>query len=175
MRNHGIDRDSISRFGPDAGWAYDMKLLGRNYRLTDIQAALGISQIKKIDQFIEKRRSLVACYKEMMNEIEYIELPEVENGATHVWHLFTILLPDSINRNRFFTYLRKNGIGVNVHYIPIYQFTYYKKNHPCNPIDYPVTEDVFKRIISLPLWPGMDEDQVRFIVDTIKKGYHSGY
>lgn len=167
FRNHGIDKDARERFSSGADWAYDMLELGRNYRMTDIQAALGISQIKKIDYFIAKRNELAMLYNELLENIPYIDTPTIMEDIVHGWHLYTILLKN-MDRDRFYSFMKKNNIGVNVHYIPTYQFRYYQKNIQTNPIGYPVTEDVFKRIITLPLYPSLKESELGFVVETIK-------
>ena len=169
LRNHGINKDAGSRFGPNSGWAYDMKMLGRNYRMTDFQAALGISQLKKLDKFIEKRNEISRLYDELLRDIEFIETPIVKPDVKSGWHIYTVLL-NGVIRDDFFRYMRNKNIGVNVHYIPIYKFTYYRNNFEINNEMYPVTENVFKRIITLPLFPKMEPDQLEYIIKTIK-GY----
>ncbi|MGE5402909.1 MAG: DegT/DnrJ/EryC1/StrS family aminotransferase, partial [Ignavibacteriales bacterium] len=88
LHSHGIDRSAIERYGPDAGWAYDMRMLGRNYRMTDIQAALGISQLKKLDTFIEKRQKIAELYNELLRDCEFVEIPETKEGLKHGWHIY---------------------------------------------------------------------------------------
>ncbi|MDN5310370.1 MAG: hypothetical protein PWP14_1764 [Methanolobus sp.] len=173
LRSHGIDKDASSRYGPDAGWAYDMKMLGRNYRITDIQAALGISQLKKIDAFIERRNEIAKLYNELLSECEFVEIPITKESMKHGWHIYTVLLNESVNRNELFRYMRKNDIGVNVHYIPIYHFTYYQNNFNFSANDFPITENVFKRIITLPIYPSMKDEDVKLVVKTLKsrKGF----
>ncbi|KKH95124.1 aminotransferase DegT [Methanosarcina sp. 1.H.T.1A.1] len=167
LQNHGIDRDAVSRYGPDASWAYDMKMLGRNYRLTEIQAALGVSQLKKLDRFIEMRTKIANLYNELLEEIEFIETPSAKNVVVSGWHIYTVLL-NGVDRDKFFKYMRENGVGVNVHYIPIYNFTYYRNNFDVCSADFPVTEEVFKRIITLPIFPKMKFSQLQYVIKTIK-------
>jgi len=168
LRTHGIDKNTMERFGPDASWAYDMKYLGRNYRITDFQAALGISQLKKLDGFIERRTELASIYKEHLSDIDFVSLPIVKNNIKHAFHIYTILLDKSINRDEFFKYMKAASIGVNVHYIPVYRHSYYVNNFDFDRTDFPVTEDIFKRIITLPLFPRMGLDNMEYIVETIK-------
>lgn len=170
LRNHGIDKESREQFGSDVEWAYDMLELGRNYRMTDIQAALGISQLKKISSFIAKRNELANQYNELLETLPFLEIPSKTDDVVHGWHLYTILLKN-VDRNRFFTYMKKNNIGVNVHYIPIYLLNYYQKKISFKRSDYPVTEDVFKRIITLPLYPALKEQDIHSIVNLIKRAY----
>lgn len=167
LRSHGIDRDAGSRFGKNASWAYDMKMLGRNYRMTDFQAALGISQLKKLDTFIEKRQKLADKYLKALREIPWITLPVTLPGVRHAWHIFTVLLNEPVKRDDFFRYMRSADIGVNVHYIPIYRHSYYQHNFPVKTEDFPVTEDVFRRIITLPLHPKLSPEDSEHIVNTI--------
>jgi UDP-4-amino-4,6-dideoxy-N-acetyl-beta-L-altrosamine transaminase len=167
LRTHGIDKGVKDRLGPNADWVYDMVELGRNYRMTDFQAALGISQMKKLEKFIAKRNKIARVYTELLSDFPFIETPITQEGVTHGWHLYTILL-ENVNRDKFYAFMRTQGIGVNVHYIPTYHFSYYRRNIPVNPWDYPVTEDVFNRIITIPLYPSLTEDEISFIVERIK-------
>lgn len=167
LHSHGIDKSATDGYGPDAGWAYDMKMLGRNYRMTDIQAALGVSQLKKLDIFIEKRQKIAELYNELLRDCEFVETPITKEEIKHGWHIYTILLKD-VNRDKFFVYMRKSGIGVNVHYIPTYRFSYYLKNFDFDRNNFPITEDVFKRIITLPIYPKMIDEDVELVVKTLK-------
>ncbi|MFB6088402.1 MAG: UDP-4-amino-4,6-dideoxy-N-acetyl-beta-L-altrosamine transaminase, partial [Candidatus Aenigmatarchaeota archaeon] len=154
LRNHGIDRDARGRHGRKASYHYDMKYLGRNYRITDMQCALGISQLKKLDGFIQRRQEIVEIYNDTFEDVVGIILPSVKPNVKHVWHLYTILL-EGVERDALFDKMRKEDIGVNVHYIPVYHFSYYQKLFDINPKTFPSTEDVFSRIITLPLFPKM--------------------
>jgi UDP-4-amino-4,6-dideoxy-N-acetyl-beta-L-altrosamine transaminase len=167
LRSHGIIKSNNSTENQDTPWQYDMKMLGRNYRLTDIQAALGLSQIKKLDQFIQKRNSLAIQYRKELEDVPFIELPATKEQIGHGWHLFTVLV-NGINRNHFYSHLRNHGIGVNVHYIPTYRFSYYREHLPTDFSKYPVTEDIFNRIITLPLYPGMNDEDLCKVIDAIK-------
>ena len=169
LRSHGIDKDAQDRYGPDASWAYDMKYLGRNYRITDFQAALGISQLKKLDGFIDKRNELALRYQEILGDVDCITLPVVKVKVRHAWHLYTILLDESVDRDEFFKYMRSANIGVNLHYIPVYRHSYYVENFGFDAEGFPVTEDVFKRIITLPMFPRMSEQQVEYVVTSISQ------
>ncbi|MFH2106799.1 MAG: UDP-4-amino-4,6-dideoxy-N-acetyl-beta-L-altrosamine transaminase [Candidatus Micrarchaeota archaeon] len=164
LRNHGIDKTPSER----AGYAYDMKVLGRNYRITDFQCALGITQLAKLESFIEKRQKIVEKYNLLLSGIQGITVPHVEKNLRHVWHLYTILLDKKINRDEFFASMRKKGIGVNVHYIPIYKFTYYQR-FKINPKDFPITEDISSRILTIPLYQDMTNEDVDQVVYAIKE------
>ena len=169
LRSHGIDKDAQDRYGPNASWAYDMKYLGRNDRMTDFQAALGISQLKKLDGFIDKRNELALRYQELLGDVDDVTLPVVKGNVRHAWHLYTILLDDSVDRDEFFKYMRSANIGVNLHYIPVYRHSYYVDNFGIDARGFPVTEDVFGRIITLPLFPRMSEQQIEYVVTSISQ------
>jgi len=167
LRSHGIDRNVGDMFGEGSQWAYDMMDLGRNYRMTDIQAALGVSQLAKIDTSIQQRNNLAALYEELIGDIPWIETPQCYGDVTHGWHLYTVLLND-IERNDLYRYLHRNNIGANVHYIPIYRFTYYRKHFQFDPRAFPMTENIFDRIITLPLYPAMKEGELEYVAETLK-------
>lgn len=135
--------------------------------MTDIQAALGVSQLAKIDTFIQQRNNLAALYEELIGDIPWIETPQCYGDVTHGWHLYTVLLND-IERNDLYRYLHRNNIGANVHYIPIYRFTYYRKHFQFDPRAFPMTENIFDRIITLPLYPAMKEGELEYVAETLK-------
>jgi len=168
LRNHGIDKSALDRFGSEAGWAYDLKVLGRNYRITDFQAALGISQLKKLDGFIRRRAEIVKTYNEAFEAVPEIETPVVLPYVKPAWHIYTVLL-NRLNRDEFFSKMREKGIGVNVHYIPIYRFSYYQEQIDNNPEDFPVTEEVFSKIVTLPLFSKMEDEEITYVINTVKE------
>lgn len=169
LRNHGIDKDARERLGSNASFAYDMSMLGRNYRITDFQCALGISQLKKLDGFIKRRDKIAREYEKGFQDISDITTPYVKSHVKHAWHLYTILLDERIERDKFFTHMREKNIGVNVHYIPTYKFTYYKKLLNIDEKYFPVTENIFKRIISLPLYPKMSDIDIKYVIKSVKE------
>lgn len=169
LRSHGIDKNTQDRYGPNASWAYDMKYLGRNYRITDFQAALGMSQLKKLESFVSRRNELALQYNSLLSDVDFITLPALKDEVRHSWHLYVIILDDSINRDDFFKYMRNSNIGVNLHYIPVYRHSYYMENFGFRPDDFPVAEDIFKRIITLPLYPMMKLEELQYVVKKIKE------
>jgi UDP-4-amino-4,6-dideoxy-N-acetyl-beta-L-altrosamine transaminase len=168
LRNHGIDKSTMERFGEKASYVYDMKLLGRNYRMTDFQAALGISQLKKLESFIKRRQEIAKIYNEEFEDTPEITTPFVKPHVRHVWHIYTPLL-NSIERDAFFERMRAKEIGVNVHYIPIYKHSFYKKNFSIDEKNFPVTEDVFRRIITLPIFPKMTNENIETVITSVKE------
>ena len=168
LRSHGIKKNLNPNVDLKTAWRYDMVMLGRNYRMTDLQAALGLSQLKKLDQFIRRRNELAGLYDRKLRKIPNLELPRTKPGNIHGWHLYTVLVKD-VDRDSLFGYLRNWGVGVNVHYIPTYRLSYYQQHVPTDYSQCPVTEEVFRHIITLPLYPAMTEDDVSMIVETINK------
>jgi len=168
LRNHGIDKSALEKSGSKAGWAYDLKFLGRNYRITDFQAALGISQLKRLDEFIKRRGEIAEMYNEAFEDVPEIETPIFKPFVKPAWHIYTVLLK-GINRDEFFKKMREGNVGVNVHYIPIYRFSYYQKHFNINPKNFSATEEVFSKIITLPLFPKMEDEEVLYVIDAVKK------
>ena len=169
FRAHGITRDIEKMADNEGSWFYEQQLLGFNYRMTDIQAALGISQMKKLESFLEKRRSLAALYNELLKDIDGLDIPYQAENTSSAWHLYIIKLSLSklaIGRKEIFEKLREKNIGVNVHYIPVYYHPYYKalgyKKGLC-----PVAEELYEAIITLPLYPTMEREDIFYIVDNI--------
>ena len=167
LRNHGISREPQTGGKEGLDYIYDVKALGRNYRITDIQCALGISQIAKLESFIDKRTQLANLYNRILKDVKSVETPVIDKDVKHAWHLYTILLK-GLDKNKFFRYMRGNGIGVHVHYIPIYKFSYYRERFKIKPKEFPVTEEVFERIVTLPLHPQLGDQDIGGICDRIK-------
>lgn len=170
FRNHGITKDPaiIGRAKSRLGWYYTMQELGFNYRLTDIQAALGISQLRKLGFFIEKRRKAAAIYKKAFQGNSFFEVPEEEKGIFNAYHLYPIRVKSKLKakRNQVFEFLRRSGIGVQVHYIPVYLHPYYRalgyKKGMC-----PVAEDFSEKEISLPMYAGLSDKDIKYVIKTV--------
>lgn len=169
LRSHGITRDvGEMTHAPDGPWYYQQIELGYNYRMTDIQAALGLSQMRRLDEFVTKRHALAARYDEMFKDYAVITpLQHVDTYSS--FHLYIIRLrTSSINSSHreVFDRLRINGIGVNVHYIPVYHHPYYERMG-FERTDFPEAERYYAEAISLPMFPGLTDDQqsevVRFL------------
>ncbi len=174
FRNHGITKEPDKfKNQPDGSWYYEMQLLGYNYRMTDIQAALGISQLKKLDGFIKKRRQIANMYNEAFKDNPYFDLPVEKDYAYHAYHLYPIRLKDKYKdkKKEIFNKLRKEGIGVQVHYIPVYWHPYYQQLGYEKGI-FPKSEDFYKREISLPIYPAMKKEDIEFVIEKIWKVFN---
>ena len=166
LRSHGISRDEELMTEPSHGaWYYQQLQLGFNYRMTDLQAALGLSQSRRLLPIIQKRQLLAANYQRLLAEFP-IDLPALDDDNISAWHLYIIRLHDKTKRKAVFDGMRAAGIGVNVHYIPIHTQPYYQ-NLGFDWGDYPVAEDFYERIISLPMFPELSGEQQQYIADTL--------
>ena len=166
FRGHGITRDENLMTRNDGPWFYQQLDLGYNYRITDIQCALGCSQMKKLDRFLARRKEIVARYNEAFADCENIiipyQLPETESG----WHLYIVQVKNC-DRRKVFEALREQGIAVNVHYIPVYMHPYYQE-HGYKDVHCRNAEEVYSHIISLPLYPTLTEEQQQYVIETLK-------
>jgi UDP-4-amino-4,6-dideoxy-N-acetyl-beta-L-altrosamine transaminase len=167
FRSHGITRDESEMTRPSHGpWYYQQIELGYNYRMTDIQAALGISQMGKLKEFVTTRRFLAERYDAAFSGLP-LEVPGRLAGASSSWHLYVIQLQDPSTHLNFFESLRSSSIGVNVHYIPVHLQPYYQ-NLGFAAGDFPYAEDYYSRAISLPLYPGLTIAEQDYVIATVK-------
>jgi|TARA_B100001093_G_scaffold520214_1_gene613689 UDP-4-amino-4,6-dideoxy-N-acetyl-beta-L-altrosamine transaminase len=167
LRTHGITRDpNLMTKKPDGDWYYQQIELGHNYRITDIQAALGISQFKRINDIISKRHFFAKRYDELLSDLP-LQLPYQDDSVYSAFHLYVILLNDSRNHKKVFDGLRKRDIGVNLHYIPVYRHPYYSKTI-ISYDEYPESEKYYSSAISIPLYPSMSENDQDEVIDVIK-------
>jgi UDP-4-amino-4,6-dideoxy-N-acetyl-beta-L-altrosamine transaminase len=151
-------------------WYYEMQELGFNYRITDIQCALGLTQLKKLDIFVEKRRSIAAKYDEAFKDIEWIKTP-VEPEASHsTYHLYVVQIDFNKlgkNRSQVMTILKEKGVGTQVHYIPVHLQPYYGNKFGYKEGDYPTAEQYYKRCLSLPIFPLLSDGEIDMIINSV--------
>ena len=170
FRNHGITTDHTQRAAKGT-WTYDMSDLGFNYRLSDLQCALGQSQLSRLGANVQRRQEIAARYDEAFSAEDAVTPLSVRPGVSHAYHLYVILLNPAVlgaDREEIFTALRAENIGVNVHYIPVPWHSYYQK------LGYerggwPVGEDAYDRMLTLPVWPGMTDRDVDDVVEAVRK------
>lgn len=170
FRSHGITRDGELMTQKDGSWFYQQLELGYNYRITDIQCALGCSQMKKLEYFIARRQELAKRYNEAFANCSDIVIPYQMPGTVSGWHLYIIQVKNH-NRREIFDKLRADGIGVNVHYIPVYMHPYYQE-HGFKNVHCPVAEEIYSNMISLPLYPGLTDEQQEFVIRKVKESVY---
>ena len=165
FRSHGITRDGEMMTENQGNWYYQQLELGYNYRITDISCALGISQMNKLDGFLEKRREIANRYDKVFRDVAGIKIPKQIADGNSGWHLYMIQVMNK-SRKEVFDQLRAVGIGVNVHYIPVYQHPYYQ-NHGYSGCCLPNAESFYERAISLPIHPALTAEQQQYVIDKV--------
>jgi len=176
FRNHGISSEARQRQSVGQ-WHYDMVLLGFNYRLPDVVCALGIEQLKKLETNLGRRREVAATYTTAFRDIAGVIPPAVRGDAIPAWHLYPIrIVPKKLagDRGEIFRALRAENIGVNVHYIPIHLHPYYRDRFGYKGGEFPVAEDAYTRLISLPMFHGMSDQDVKDVIAAVRRvvGYY---
>lgn len=170
FRNHGISLNPAQRDLHNSWW-YDMEELGHNYRLTDIQCGLGLSQLKKLGQWLNRRRQIADIYTQAFSELELVDTPYILKDRNSSWHLYVLRLNLemlNVGRTQVFQALRAENIGVNVHYIPVPWHPYYQ-NLGYVKGSWPICESEYERVLSLPLWPGMSDVDVSNVIEATFK------
>lgn len=167
---HGISKNAYQRYSRQGGWQYEVTAAGFKYNMTDIQAAVGLAQLAKLDGFVQARQERAAWYQSLLGDVSEIILPRVASDRTHTWQLFFIRLADhaAIERDELIERLKEQGISVNVHYIPITHHRFYQERLGVSIDDYPVTRDVYRRLVTLPLYPKISHQDVQRVSDAIR-------
>jgi len=171
MRLHGISRDAFDRFtSRSPSWYYEIVAPGFKYNMTDIAASLGIHQLKKVNLFQQKRARIAALYDEAFIDYPVILPPKPASGDIHAWHLYPIQLGDEIKitREDFINKLHELGIGCSVHYIPLHLQPYWRDTYNLSSKMFPVSQAVYERTLSLPIYTLMTDDDVARVINTVK-------
>ena len=168
VRNHGIDSDARARQA-DGQWHYEMTTLGFNYRLTDIACALGLAQLPRLPANLARRRAIAARYEKALATISSLALPIVAADVTSAWHLYPVRVDASLDRAEVFDALRAEGLGVNVHYIPVHLHPYYRSRFGYRGGEFPIAETASGRLISLPMFHGMTDEDVDDVILAVEK------
>ena len=164
-RTHGITKDPDLLQKNDGGWYYEMQDLGFNYRLTDFQAALGITQLARADKGLERRQEIARRYDEAFRNIPDIKIPKREKDLYHAFHLYIIQVPD---RKGLYDFLHENGIYAQVHYVPLHLMPYYQ--HLANKKgDLPVVEEYYDHCLSLPMYPTLTDEEQSYVIEKVIK------
>lgn len=163
-RLHGIDRDAWDRYSAKGSWYYEIVDNGNKYNSTDINAALGLVQLKKQEELREKRTKIAQKYIEAFSDNRNIELPVIKEDRETSWHLFVIKVA---NRDSVIEELKSRGISCSVHFIPIHKHPYYKEKYGYTNSNYPVANTVFEKSLSLPIYPDLSDEEVEYIIQNI--------
>lgn len=167
---HGMSRDAHDRYGAGGSWRYDVEVAGFKYNMSDIQAALGIHQLRRLEGMQERRRQIVACYDEAFGPLEAIELPQARHDVDAAWHIYAIRLHldrMKIGRAEFIDRLAERNIGTSVHFIPVHLMSFYRDRYGYRPDDFPIANSQFERLVSLPLSPRLSDDDVADVIEAV--------
>jgi dTDP-4-amino-4,6-dideoxygalactose transaminase len=172
MRLHGINRDAFDRFTSKApSWYYEIVAPGFKYNMTDIAASMGIHQLKKANAFQHKRAHIAALYDQALADLPIIRPPHAADGDIHSWHLYVIQLDGTVHvsRDQFIERMFEQGIGCSVHYIPLHLHPYWRDTYQLTPEMFPVSQRIYKRTLSLPLYTRMTDEDVMRVVAAVKE------
>jgi perosamine synthetase len=172
MSLHGLSHDAWKRYAGNHAWDYRIVAPGYKYNLTDVAAALGIHQLARAEDLRRDRESIARFFREQLADVEEIELPPDPPDRIHSWHLFPIRLrleKLSIDRNAFIENLRGRGVGCSVHWRPLHLHPYYEETFAWRPEHLPVASALWPRLISLPLFPGMSQQERRQVVAVVRQ------
>ena len=167
---HGMSRDAWKRYSDEGSWYYEVVCPGFKYNMPDVAAAIGIQQLRKLNQFQARRKEIVSRYNEVFSHFGELQIPVQRIGIEHAWHLYVIRLNLNrlkINRNQFIEELRTRNIGTSVHFIPVHMHPFYRDKYGYKPDDFPVTYREYQRIISLPIYPKMSDQDVEDVIEAV--------
>lgn len=170
ISSHGMSKTAWNRYGKAGSWRYDIEYPGYKYNMFDIQAALGMTQMDKLSGMQARRKEIVKAYKEAFENLDAVTIPYEAEYTTHSWHLYVLRLnldKLTIDRDRFRELMSEANIGTSVHFIPVHLMSYYADTFGYKEGDFPVTEDYFNRIISLPLYPKMTDQDVEDVIAAV--------
>lgn len=167
---HGMNREAWSRYAAGGKWAYDIVEPGYKYNMTDIQAALGLQQLRRFQQMQDRRADIVAQYNRAFAPIAAFQTPVTRAHVSNAWHLYVLRLNEAeltIDRDQFIQEMAARNIGTSVHFIPIHYHSFYRNKYGYQPGCFPVAEQAFHRMLSLPLSPSMSDQDVQDVTDAV--------
>jgi len=171
-RLHGMSRDAWRRYSNEGQWRYDVAYPGFKYNMTDINAALGLVQLERLPALHRRRCELANLYSRLLADVEEVELPPTRQNVEHAWHLYVIRLRREmlrIHRDAVMEELRRAGISTQVHFIPLHMHSYYRQALGVSPAEFPVASEAAERIISLPLYTVMSDEDVAYVCDQLRR------
>jgi dTDP-4-amino-4,6-dideoxygalactose transaminase len=167
---HGMDRNAWKRYDSSGSWFYEIHDTGFKYNLSDVHAAIGVAQLRRADELMRRRQAIAKAYNEAFGSDPALEIPVTEPGVVHAWHLYVLRLRSSalkISRNRYVEVLRECGVGTSVHCIPLNTMAFYQNRYGYRTGDFPIAEDVYSRCLSLPIFPGMSDEDVAYVIESV--------
>ncbi len=170
LRLHGISKDAWKRYSKEGSWFYEVVDAGYKYNMTDIQAALGLAQLRKVEWMWRRRSEIAEIYTEFFRGYQEIALPSVKPDRESAWHLYPIGLNSEQfagGRDIFIERLKERGVSTSVHFIPLYRHPYYRNTFGFDAAEFPVSERIFASTISLPLYPGMADEEIRWVGESV--------
>lgn len=170
LAGQGMSHNAWNRYAKGGSWKYDIAEPGFKYNMFDIQAALGLTQLSRLEEMQEKRLKIAAKFQEAFGKMDAIDPPFVPEYATHCWHLYVIrIVPEllTIDRDQFIVELNERNVGTSVHFIPVHYMSAYQKRYGYKEGDFPKTQKHFDRIISLPLYPTMTDEETQYVIDAV--------
>jgi dTDP-4-amino-4,6-dideoxygalactose transaminase len=170
MRLHGMSRGAWKRYTAKGTWRYEITEAGYKYNLTDPQAALGLVQLSKCEEMWRRRVEIAREYDKGLSSLEVYRTPQVSQDVQHAWHLYVVLVEPlalGIHRDQVIEELRQRGVGTSVHFIPLHLQPYYQRTWGYRPGEFPVAEDYFDRCISLPIYPGMTDEDIHQVIEAL--------
>lgn len=173
---HGMSRDAWKRYGAGGAWYYEVAMPGFKFNMTDLQAAIGLHQLRKLPEMQRRRNAIVDRYQDAFSRRQELQTPEVRPGVEHAWHIYNLRLraQAAVNRDQCIEQLQRLGIGTSVHFIPNHVQPYYRDKYGWSPEDFPVAWREYQHMFSIPLFPAMtDEDSAR-VIEAVEKVLSSG-
>jgi dTDP-4-amino-4,6-dideoxygalactose transaminase len=171
MALHGISRDAWKRYGSEGSWCYEVLQAGYKYNMTDLAAALGLHQLARSEWLLERRRAIAQRYTEAFSQIPEVEIPPDPVHVEHAWHLYILRLQLerlTITRDAFISALKQANIGTSVHFIPLHLHPFYRDTYQLAADEFPVALHIYERAISLPIYPGMTDDDVEDVIAAVQ-------
>ena len=171
MALHGINKDAWNRYSAEGSWYYEVLAPGFKYNMTDIAAAMGLSQLRKAEYMLERRREIAARYDEAFGDREELEIPYRRPDCDHAWHLYMLrinLESIGIDRDQFIQEMKKRNIGTSVHFIPLHVHPYYRNTYGYTEDEFPISFSEYKRELSLPIYSKMSDDDVECVIEAVQ-------